>query len=184
MEWLIDKDIADRNDGSTIVKRLRQIPPETGRFLAIMAAIAPRGGFLEVGTSGGYSGLWLSLACQEVGAKLYTFEIDQDKFSLAAETFASAGVTDLIVQIQGDAREKLSIHKDIAFCFLDIDKEFYQECYEIIIPRMCSGGILIADNAISHRDELQLFIDYTFIDNRVDSMVVPIGMGELVCRKL
>ena len=184
MQWLMKKNSTDRLDGSTKVQRLRQIPPETGKFLAIMAASAPDGIFLEVGTSGGYSTLWLSLACREIGTKLHTFEIDDDKFSFAAETFDSAGVADLIVQVQGDAIENLSEYKEIAFCFLDTDKEFYQGCYDLVIPRMLSGSILIADNAISHQEELQTFIDQAYLDDRVDALIIPIGKGVLVCRKI
>jgi predicted O-methyltransferase YrrM len=184
MDWLRKKDSTDRLDRSTKVKRLRQIPAETGKFLAMMAIGAPKGTFLEVGTSGGYSTLWLSLACREIGTKLHTHEIDEDKFNLAAQTFKAAEVTDMIVQVLGDATKNLSAYNEIAFCFLDTDKEFYQSCYDTVIPRMCSGGILIADNAISHQEELQPFIDRVHLDDRVDALVVPIGMGELVCRKI
>jgi len=103
---------------------------------------------------------------------------------LAAQTFEVAGVNDLIVQVHGDAAENLSQYKDIGFCFLDTDKEFYQACYDIVIPRMRAGGILIADNAISHQEELQPLIDQAYLDDRVDAVVVPIGKGEFVCRKI
>ena len=57
------------------------------------------------------------------------------------------------------------------------------ECYENIIPRMVSGGILVADNAINHYESLKPMIDRALSDERVDALVVPIGKGELVCRK-
>jgi len=62
MRELEEMDAADRCDGTARLKRLRQIPPDTGRFIALLAALAPPGRYIEIGTSAGYSALWLSLA--------------------------------------------------------------------------------------------------------------------------
>ena len=72
---------------------------------------------------------------------------------------------------------------DIAFCFLDAEKEVYRDCYEAVIPRLVSGGLLVADNAINHAPTLQPMLDRALADERVDAMIVPIAKGELVCRK-
>jgi caffeoyl-CoA O-methyltransferase len=165
-------------------ERLRQIPPETGRFIALLAASAPDGIYLEIGTSGGYSALWLALTCRQRNRKLITFEILEEKVRLARETFRMARVEDTIELIHGDAREFLDNYKNVSFCFLDADKEVYTECYEKLIPNMVNGGILVADNIISHHEILQPMVDRVLDDERVDALVVPIGNGELVCRKL
>ncbi|KPJ73585.1 methyltransferase [candidate division TA06 bacterium DG_78] len=164
--------------------RLRQIPPETGEFIALLAASAPDGICLEIGTSGGYSALWLALTCRQRNRKLITFEILEEKVRLAQETFRMARVEDTIELIHGDAREFLDNYKNVSFCFLDAEKEVYAECYEKLIPTMVSGGILVADNIISHHEILQPMVDRVLDDERVDALVVPIGNGELVCRKL
>ena len=83
-------DARDRIDGTPRQQRLRQVPIETGRFLAIMAANSPPGHLVEIGTSGGYSTLWLSLAGRLSGRKVTTFEILEEKASRAAETFKAA----------------------------------------------------------------------------------------------
>lgn len=176
-------DAQDRQDGTPQAKRLRQIPPETGRFIALLAASAPRGVFLEIGTSGGYSGLWLALACREAGRKLVTFEILPAKATLARETFKQAQVEDVVTLIQGDAVELLPRYRDIAFCFLDAEKDVYQSCYELIVPQLVPGGLLVADNAINHRQALEAMLQRALGDERVDAQVVPVGKGELVCRK-
>jgi caffeoyl-CoA O-methyltransferase len=85
--------------------------------------------------------------------------------------------------INGDARDYLKNYKDISFCLLDAGKEIYGDCYEAIIPNMISGGILIADNVISHRETLKPMIDRVLSDKRVDALIIPIGKGELFCRK-
>ena len=183
MKYLKDIDAKDRKDGTPSPLRLRQIPPETGRFIALLAASAPKGTYLEIGTSAGYSTLWLALACKEIGRKLVTFEVDKEKVKLAIETFKTAGIEKIVELVVGDAREYLQNYKNISFCFLDADKEVYYDCYEKVIPNMISGGLLVADNAISHKDILKEMIEKVLNDKRVDALVVPIGSGILVCRR-
>ena len=85
MAYLEERDVRDRKDGTPQLKRLRQVPAKTGMLLAILASSAPRGPVLEIGASGGYSALWLSLACKERGDKLVTYELLPDKAELARE---------------------------------------------------------------------------------------------------
>lgn len=177
-------DARDRQDGTPHLQRMRQIPPETGKFIALLAATAPEGKFIEIGTSAGYSTLWLSLAGRERGCKITTFEILEEKARLAEVTFRLAGVEDTVELIAGDALDYLADIQNIAFCFLDAEKEIYGACYEAVVPNMVSGGLLVADNAISHGATVQPMIERSLADERVDALVVPIGKGELLCRKI
>ena len=183
MKHLEEIDARDRLDGTTRFRRLRQVPPETGRFVALLAASAPAGRSIEIGTSAGYSTLWIALACRALGRRLTTFEALDEKAALARETFALAGVDDVVTLVHGDARDHLADLSDIAFCFLDAEKEIYGECYEAVIPKMTTGGLLVADNAINHEATLRSMLDCALADERVDAMIVPIARGELVCRK-
>lgn len=184
MKYLEKIDVEDRVNGTPRMERLRQIPPETGKFLSILAASAPKGEFIEIGTSAGYSTMWITLACMERGNKIKTFEILKEKIKLAKETFRESKIENYIDLVEGDAREYLKEEKNISFCFLDAEKEVYNDCYDLIIPNMVKGGLFVADNAINHYETLKPIIDKALIDERVDALVVPIGKGELVCRKL
>jgi len=184
LEYLEDIDTQERLDGTPRLERLRQIPPETGKFISILAASAPEGEFLEIGTSGGYSALWISLACRILGRKLVTFEILEEKAQIGRETFKLTNLVDTIELIEGDALEFIPNYHNISFCFLDTEKEIYGECYDLTIPNMVKGGILVADNAINHYDTLKPMIDKALTDKRVDALIVPIEKGELVCRKI
>lgn len=184
MRSLEEIDEKDRLDGTPRLQRLRQVPPETGRFLALLAAGAPQGAMIEIGTSAGYSTLWLSLAAQALGRKILTFEVLPEKVNLARETFQAAGVGDTVELIAGDAREYLKNYDNFAFVFLDAEKEVYGDCYELVVPRLVRGGWLVADNAINHRETLAPMLERALHDERVDALVVPIGKGELVCRKV
>jgi caffeoyl-CoA O-methyltransferase len=184
MDELMAADDQDRADGTPRLQRLRQIPPETGKLLAILAAGSPEGEWLEIGTSAGYSTMWLSLACRAAGHKLRTFELLEEKIAMAQETFAQTGIEDVVELVVGDAREQLPAIKDVAFCFLDAEKEIYSDCYEALIPNLVPGGLLVADNVISHQEDLQPFLDRAEADERVDVVVIPIGKGLLLCRRL
>jgi predicted O-methyltransferase YrrM len=177
-------DARDRGDGTPRLQRLRQVPPETGKLIALLAASAPDGAYLEIGASAGYSTLWLALACEAVGRRITTFEILPEKANLARATFAAAQVEPVVELIEGDALAHLERYEQIAFCFLDAEKEIYGACYDLVIPRLVKGGLLVADNAINFRETLQSMLDQADHDERVDALVVPIGHGVLVCRKL
>jgi len=183
MEVLEEIDRKDRLDGTERLKRLRQIPPETGKFLALIAANSPEGEFVEIGTSAGYSTMWVSLAAKERNGRIFTHEIMPEKIKLAKETFKEANIEDYVLLVEGDALENLKKIDNIAFCFLDTEKEIYEKCYDLIIPKLVKGGVLVADNAINHYETLKPMIDKALNDPRVDSLVVPIANGELVCRK-
>ncbi|MFH1312321.1 MAG: O-methyltransferase [Candidatus Eisenbacteria bacterium] len=183
MQYLERLDARHRKQDISHLKRLRQIPPATGKFLALVAASAPDGTYLEIGTSAGYSTLWLTLACREVGRKITTFEVLEEKASLAMETFKQAGVEAIVDLVTGDARQHLAGYKDVAFCFLDAEKKYYNECFQAVVPNMVPGGILVADNVITHQEILKGMVAKALKDKRVDSMIVPIGSGLLMCRK-
>lgn len=177
-------DARDRVDGTPRSQRMRQIPPETGRFLALLLANAPAGEVIEIGTSAGYSTLWLALAGRASGRTISTFEISLEKVGLAQATFAASGVEDVVNLVHGDALQHLPEYQEIAFCFLDAEKEIYGDCYDLVIPNMIPGGLLVADNAINHRQSLQPMIDDALADPRVDAMVAPVGKGLLLARKV
>ncbi|HKY78757.1 MAG TPA: class I SAM-dependent methyltransferase [Anaerolineales bacterium] len=184
MAYLEERDASDRKDGTPHLKRLRQIPPQTGMLLALLAASAPHGPVVEIGTSGGYSSLWLAQACRQRGDKLTTYELLPEKVDLARETFAEAHIEDRVDLVHGDARSKLRDYEEIAFCFLDAEKEMYAEFYDLVVPRLLPGGILVVDNVISHQADLQSFVDKARKDKAIDALVLRVGLGLLVCIKL
>ena len=185
LKYLEQLDNQYRTDGP-YSKILWQIPEAAGKFISLMATTVPKGNYIEIGTGGGYSALWIALACRKFkGRKLITYEIDDFKINLAKETFNVTEMTDIIELVEGDALDSIDNVKNISFCFLDIeDKSIYEECFEIVFRNMIKGGLFIADNAISHKFALKSMLDNIFNDKRVASTIIPVGKGELVCRKL
>lgn len=183
MRFLEEMNVRHRREEPVGFRRLRQVPPETGKLLALLSLAAPGGSWIEIGTSGGYSALWLSLAARERGARITTFEISEEKAEIARETFRIAGVEDIVELVEGDALHALNDCSDVAFCFLDTEKDLYGPCYDAVVPRMVPGGILAADNAISHEKVLASWNGAVLGDPRLDSLIVPVGSGVLVARK-
>ena len=93
-----------------------------------------------------------------------TFEISPEKAELARRTFEDAGISGRVRLIQADARRHLGEQPGIAFCFLDAEKDIYAECYGLLVPGLVPGGLLVADNVISHEAELTQFIHDAELD--------------------
>jgi predicted O-methyltransferase YrrM len=182
MAFLEAIDRRDRADGTGRLQRLRQIPPETGKFLALLAANAPKGGFVEIGTSAGYSALWLSLALRE-GEKLTTFEIMPEKIMLARETFWLCNMEERIDLVEGDLLDNADALCDVSFCFIDCEKHLYERCFAVMADKMAPGGLIVADNATNHYECIRPMIALAVNDKRFDCVTVPIGKGEFVCRR-
>lgn len=177
------QDARDRMDGTDRSQRLRSVSPEVGRFLntTVLATGARR--IVECGTSGGYSTLWLATAARANGGSVITFETDPDKLEIARASFVDAGVADVIDLRAIDATDGLrALETGIDLVFIDTDKEFYQEILPLAVLALRPGGTLVADNLLSHADELESFKHDAL--EVLSGLVVPIGRGELVAVKL
>ena len=185
MKELEEIDIQDRQDGTPRIKRLRQVPPETGRVLSFLAYTFPtQGAWLEIGTSAGYSALWLSLAAKLKGKTLYTYELLPEKATLSRETFKQAKVEKLIELKNGDARGHVGDFGEVAFCFIDCEKEMYADIFELVSPNVVEEGLIIVDNIISHKKDLTDFVAQVEADTSLDTVILPVGKGLMVSRRL
>jgi predicted O-methyltransferase YrrM len=164
-------------------RSLRSVDTDVARVLSLLAMSAPSGAFLELGSSGGYSSLWLSLAARAKGITLITVDLDEKKVALARENIAKAGA-DGSVQVQhGDAFDFANQSGPLAFCFSDIEPpENNAKIYELIVPRLVPGGWLVIDNMTSPRIQTDI-LNRARNDTRVDCVLLPFPKGDLICRK-
>ena len=185
MAALEARDAADRIDGTPQARRLRAIAREVGPFLLTLAVANRSRTIVEVGTSAGYSTLWLGVAARQTGGRVITFEVDPAKVALATATFAEAGVEDCVELRAGDGLTGLaSLAASADLVFLDAEKADYVRFLEPAIEALRPGGLLIADNLLSHPAELAEFRASALADSRLTGLVVPIGRGELVAVRL
>jgi predicted O-methyltransferase YrrM len=165
-------------------RSLRSVDTDVARVLALLALSAPTGAFLELGSSGGYSSLWLSLAARAKGVTLTTVDLDENKVALARTNIAQAGADVTVRVFHGNAFDYAAQSEPLAFCFSDIEPpENNAKIYELIVPRLVPGGWLVVDNVISPRYQKQ-FIERAHSDPRVDCVLLPFPKGDLICRKI
>jgi caffeoyl-CoA O-methyltransferase len=158
--------------------RAWSIPREEGKFLNLLVkAIKPRN-ILEIGTSLGYSTVWLGLAAKQTGAKVTTVEYDHGKAAAAAENFKRAGLSETIRIIEGDANEILkSLKGKFDFVFLDSHKQEYLKQCRMFIPLLARNAVIAADNAITHAESMQDYLAFVRSSRNIQSVTVPIGNG-------
>lgn len=185
MAELKARDIEDRSDGTPQQARLRAISPEVGQFLLTLALSIGATTIVEVGTSGGYSTLWLAVAASRTGGRVITFETDAAKATLARDTFGRAGVDSVVELREGDGGAGLVELDGLAdLIFLDAEKRDYVRLLDLAVGLLRPGGLFVADNLISHESELVEFRARALSDPRLTGLVVPIGAGELVAVRL
>jgi caffeoyl-CoA O-methyltransferase len=165
-------------------RSLRSVDTDVARVLSLLALSAPAGAFLELGSSGGYSTLWLSLAARAKGVSLTTVDLDENKVALARTNIAQAGADVVVRVFHGNAFNYAGQSEPLAFCFSDIEPpENNAKIYELIVPRLVPGGWLVVDNVTSPRYQKQ-FIERAYSDPRVDCVLLPFPKGDLICRKV
>lgn len=157
--------------------RYRNLEPESAEMLAVLVRAANPNTVLELGTSNGYSTLWLADAAAAVGATLVSVEIDAERSAQAREHLERAGLeADLRV---GDAAETLSESSDGAwdFVFLDAERPAYAGYWPDLLRTLAPGGLLAIDNVRSHAEQVEEVTALIDAEPSVTTTLVPIGAG-------
>jgi len=123
------------------------VPIQDGRALRLLTEATDAKNVVEIGTSTGYSGLWICLALLRTNGHLTTFEIDHQRTSMAQEHFKEAGVEKMVTITRGDAHELVAKLKGpIDVAFIDADKSGYVDYLNKLLPLVQSGGLILAHN--------------------------------------
>jgi caffeoyl-CoA O-methyltransferase len=126
------------------------VPQEDGRLLRLLAESTGAKHVVELGTSTGYSGLWLLLALSRTGGRLTTFEADPGRHQMARSNFERAGLLPRATLVLGDAHVEAARLKDpIDLLFIDADKEGYLDYLRMLRPLVRAGGLIVAHNMAS-----------------------------------
>ena len=161
------------------LNRYRNIEPESALYLAMQIRIQQSKRILEIGTSTGYSTLWLANAAQETDGQITTLEIDPLRTAQAKKYAEELNLAHLIDFIITDAQDFLQHSNEVYdFILLDAERDAYLD-YWAYLQKMINpkGGVLIVDNVISHASEVKAFIQQVKQDSRFMTTTLSLGAG-------
>jgi predicted O-methyltransferase YrrM len=162
------------------VARLRNLEPETARLLALLARATGARSVLELGTSNGYSTLWLADAVRDTGGRVVSVEIDPERSAAAAANLARADLDAHVELRVQDASDALAATPagSVDLLFLDAERPHYVAYWPHALRVLRAGGLLAVDNVLSHADELEEFT--ALVEGELETTVVPAGAGLLL----
>ena len=158
--------------------------PETGRLINILARSLKAPTILELGTSYGYSGVWLAEAARATGGRLITMELQDYKSNRAREMASQAGLADHVDFKVGDAVQMIAeLPAGIDFVLVDLWKDLYVPCLEAFYPKLNPGAIIVADNMLRPaNDEVKQYARAVRALPGITSILLPVGSGIEISR--
>lgn len=167
-------------------KEFWNIPRKTGVLINTFIKMMNIKNVLEIGTSNGYSGLWIAKALKQTGGHLTTIEYYDKRQSVAMANFEKCGVADIVSPLQGSACDIIKTFtpdEKFDFVFIDANKREYVEYFNLIKPHLTEKALIIADNITSHAEKVQTFIDAVDADDDFQYEIVEVPGGILIAYK-
>jgi len=167
------------------LERLRNVEPDTARLLAVLVRATGARRLLEIGTSNGYSTLWLADAARSVGGRIVSVEIDPARSATALEHLRATGLAEHVELRTEDAATTLAGSADAAWdmIFLDAERPAYAGYWPDLLRTLRDGGLLVVDNVLSHADEVRAFRALVSGEPGVSEALAPTGAGALLIVK-
>ena len=178
LERLEREDADERERDLPAAQRARQVAHTTGQFL--FALVAPQADceVLEIGGSRGYSTIWLAAGVRHLGGRVLSLENDPAKAEAWRRNVAEAGLEEWAELVEGDAFATLERLDDVFdVVFLDAEKDDYERLFALARRMLEPGGLVVADNVLSHPDPLALYSAARQDDETLSSVTVPLDRG-------
>jgi predicted O-methyltransferase YrrM len=169
-----------RNDAHEQERRrkLLNLEPETAHFLSVLVKSGRRKRLLEIGTSNGYSTIWLAWAAQTTGGRIISIDREAAKQEQAAANLQRTGLRDLVELRCGDATELVAdIPGPFDFVFFDADRFSAPAQLKLLMPKLTEDVLLCADNVQSHPDEIAGYLQAIAALPEFEHLIVPVGKG-------
>jgi caffeoyl-CoA O-methyltransferase len=163
--------------------RFWSVPRKDGEFLHLLVKATRSRNILEIGTSHGFSAIWIGLGLEETGGKLTTIEIDRKRFDLARRHINEAGLSHRITCIRSDAHVEVDkLEGPFDFVFMDADKEGQMDYFKKLHPqKLVPGGILLAHNAIQQASSMRDYLEMIRKHPDFDTVTLSLTMDDGFC---
>jgi predicted O-methyltransferase YrrM len=181
----------------TEMKRMRELPPAemmkhidefllpvgpaTGQLMNILIKEAKAKSIVEIGTSHGYSTVWLAEAARATGGKVVTLDVHAGKQEYARKALDAAGLASVVEFKLGDARESIAaLPGPFDFVLLDLWKDLYIPCFDLFYPKLGTGAIVVADNMIFpefSRTDAETYRKHVRANADIQSVLLEVGSG-------
>jgi caffeoyl-CoA O-methyltransferase len=172
------EDSEERERGLAPPQRSRAVAPATGRFLFSLVAPQTSCEVLEIGGSRGYSSIWLGAGVRYLGGRVLSIERDPGAAARWRENVAEAGLEDWVELLEGDALELVPTIEDVFdVVFIDAEKADYEEHFARCRTKLELGGLVVADNVLSHQETLAPYSAARQSDSALLSITVPLDRG-------
>jgi predicted O-methyltransferase YrrM len=164
------------------LQRWRNVEPDTAKLMAVLIRTLGAQRLLELGTSNGYSTIWLADGARATGGRVTSVEIDPDRSAEAGRNLRQAGVEEFVELRVQDAGELLAGSDDHAwdFIFLDAERPAYTSYWPDLRRVLAPSGLLIVDNVLSHAEQVADFREIVSADPTVIEALTPTGAGVLL----
>lgn len=160
---------------------LLSVGPATGQLINLLAKQSGAKTILEVGSSFGYSTVWLAEAARANGGKLITLEAIAEKQAYARSQIQKAGLAAFVDFRLGDARDSLAkLEGPVDFVLLDLWKDLYIACFDLFYPRLSPGALVVADNMLypeAAQTHAMNYRKHVRIKRDIQSVLIPVGSG-------
>ncbi|MBI2949209.1 MAG: O-methyltransferase [Verrucomicrobia bacterium] len=156
------------------------VPKPDGEFLRLLIQATRAKSILELGTSHGYSAIWISLGLEETDGKMTTVEILSERIELAKKHLAQAGLAHRVTFKEGDAHKIVpTLEGPFDFVFLDADKDGLMDYFQKLYPKkILPGGLLAVHNAISRKEAMKGYLEMIRQHPDFDSVIVSLTMED------
>jgi predicted O-methyltransferase YrrM len=173
--------------GTNLDELLLSVGREAGMLLYLLSTGAQSRRILELGTSYGYSTVWLAAAARASGGKVMSLELRDFKIEHARQALTRAGLSTRVEFYQGDCLETLkTLPGPFDFVLLDVWKDLYLPCFELLHPKLAPGAIVAADNMLQPevvRPQAEAYRARVRQVGDMDSVLLEIGNGIEISRK-
>ena len=159
------------------------VPRKDGEFLYLLVKATRSRNVLEMGTSHGFSAIWMGLALEETGGRLTTIEIDRQRHDMARRNLSAAGLSQKVTLIRGDGHGEVEkLQGPFDFVFLDADKEGQVDYFNKLYPKkLVPGGILVVHNAIHQANSMKEYLEMVRKHPDFDTVTLSVTMDDGFC---